>query len=397
MKAAATKFRVSIASTPAEKVQLISLRTKVYRQSGKHTNLKVMSDNFDEKALIVGVWKDGRPIATARVLALDPHDEWEHDRFINWDDSMPDREETAEISRFCVDYRERSWITIKALCSGIAQAIINTRRRYFVACCTDELVPFYKTFFGAEFTGESIIHSDLGPKEHHMFVCDYQLGMVGVNIDFFGWLSLWPKLASTGLSNGNLLPWIPPWRRRLFFLKCTVGGLAEPLATTIWAAIFFFRVTNKGAKRGKYIISIAGGVCTLIAVWYLAVEGRSNLLSSVVSLCLFFCAHILFWWSYATCRQRPFDFAFSSIPPRFLMADGPYRFLRHPFYTSYLMGWLGAAIAVWSFATAGAVFTMFIIYWLAATKEEDVILSSDLNHEYRDYRTNTGMFLPKLF
>ncbi len=242
-----TQLRIATASTDFERRQLILLRTRVYRQSGKHTSPRTMRDDFDGRALIVGVWKDNRPIATARVLALDPSDEWEHDRFIDWVYPLPDRRQTAEISRFCVDYRERSWITIKALCSGITQAIMDTRRRYFVACCTDELVPFYKTFFGAEFTGGSIVHSDLGTKEHHMFVCDYQLGMVGVNIDFFGWLSLWPKLASAGLRNGNLLPWIPNWRRRLFLLKCRVGGLAEPLASSIAARL---RRRNTNRRRG---------------------------------------------------------------------------------------------------------------------------------------------------
>ena len=116
------ELRIAVASTQTEKEQLISLRTRVYRQVGKHSSPQTMTDIFDEKALIVGVWKNDKPIATARVLALDASEEWEHDRFIKWDDSLPNREETAEISRFCIDYRERSYETIKALCFGIAVA-----------------------------------------------------------------------------------------------------------------------------------------------------------------------------------------------------------------------------------------------------------------------------------
>lgn len=175
-------LRVSIASTPTEKQQLISIRTQIYRQVGKHTTQNIMSDIFDENAILVGVWKNDKPIASARVISLNPDDEWEHDRFIKWDKTLPDRTETAEVSRFCIIYHERSWNTIKALCFGISLAIVKTKRRYLLACCTDELVPFYKIFFGAKFTGHSIFHSDLGPKIHHMFFCDYQLGLVAIAI-----------------------------------------------------------------------------------------------------------------------------------------------------------------------------------------------------------------------
>lgn len=188
-----TKLQVSIASTQVEKQQLISLRTEIYRHVGKHKTKQIMSDSFDENCLLIGVWKNGLPIASARIIISDPNKEWEHDRFIKWDQSLPDRLQTVEISRFCIVYHERSWATIKALCFGIALVLTNTKRRYFLACCTDELAPFYRIFFGAKFTGHSIIHSDLGPKMHHIFFCDYQLGMVGKNIGVGAWLSLWPK------------------------------------------------------------------------------------------------------------------------------------------------------------------------------------------------------------
>lgn len=226
-----TKLQVSIASTQVEKQQLISLRTEIYRHVGKHKTKQIMSDSFDENCLLIGVWKNGLPIASARIIISDPNKEWEHDRFIKWDQSLPDRLQTVEISRFCIVYHERSWATIKALCFGIALVLTNTKRRYFLACCTDELAPFYRIFFGAKFTGHSIIHSDLGPKMHHIFFCDYQLGMVGKNIGVGAWLSLWPKPAYIGLKNGTLLYWLPKWKKRLFLIKCFIGMLAEPIAS----------------------------------------------------------------------------------------------------------------------------------------------------------------------
>lgn len=252
MRNSETKLRVAVAATEAERNQLIQLRTRIYQQAGKHESPQAMTDIFDQKALIVGVWKNSKPIATARVMALDPVEEWEHDRFISWDDLLPSREETAEISRFCIDCKERSWTTIKALCSGIARAVAMTRRRYFLACCTEELVSFYKTFFGANFLGRSIIHSDLGTKEHFLFVCDYQPGMVGVNLKLVPWISLWAKPAQEGLRDGTLLSWIPRWQRKLFYIKCAIGGLAEPLADKLVNNTRHRRKTKSSKMKKHY-------------------------------------------------------------------------------------------------------------------------------------------------
>ena len=186
----AISFR--LAAHPEERRALLKLRTHVYRQVGKHLRPGEMVDRFDTDAILVGVWRGDRPIATARVLWQAPEAEWEHDRFIQWDDRFPPRAQSCEISRFCIDRPERSWTVIRTLCHGVLEAMMRTGRPNFIACCTDELSFFYQHFFGAKFVGESFTHDDLGSKPHRMFRCAYQQGLVGRGIGTIPWLVLWP-------------------------------------------------------------------------------------------------------------------------------------------------------------------------------------------------------------
>lgn len=77
------------------------------------------------------------------------------------------------------------------------------------------------------------------------------------------------------------------------------------------------------------------------------------------------------------------------------MTSGPFRWIRHPFYSSYIFGWLGAAVIVYSVPIIIAAF-MSYIYWIAAKKEENLILSSHFSYEYKGYLSRTGMFIPKI-
>jgi hypothetical protein len=232
----------SLAFHPVDRVRLIDLRTSVYRSAGKHDAMGRMEDQFDANALMVGVYLDGEPIACARVLCLPQDSEWEHDRFLSWPPTLPPRGECAEVSRFCIVRRHRNWRTMRCLCHGVAEAMLLTRQRYLVACCTDELVSFYRTFFSAQFVGCSFIHADLGPKEHHLFYSPYQEGMLGKGMGFVRWLSLWPSPALRGLLRGQLgVGWHP--------VKKLVWGCWLSIAALVSSGSAL-AAGKRGARRG---------------------------------------------------------------------------------------------------------------------------------------------------
>ena len=81
------------------------------------------------------------------------------------------------------------------------------------------------------------------------------------------------------------------------------------------------------------------------------------------------------------------------LPDR-LISDGPYKWIRHPFCTGYLLGALAGPAGIdhpVMFLIAAPLAAMSVF---AAVREERVWLSGPRAGEYRDYRRRTGMFLP---
>ncbi|MDM0078794.1 GNAT family N-acyltransferase [Variovorax sp. J2P1-59] len=224
---------VRLAITAEDRRQLIELRTAVYRGVGKHQADSPMEDAFDAGAILIGVRDGDRLIACVRVLARTPGQEWEHDRFVEWGAKYPPKEDLVEISRLCCRAHDRSWRTLQAVFHGIIRALGPVGRRYFVGCCTSELRSGYDRMFSLAFTDDAILHADLGPKLHHMFVCDYHYGLTGRGITLLVWSSLWARLGLIGLLKGELLSWEPAWKRGLLVVRCAAGSALAPLATWI--------------------------------------------------------------------------------------------------------------------------------------------------------------------
>ena len=77
-----------------------------------------------------------------------------------------------------------------------------------------------------------------------------------------------------------------------------------------------------------------------------------------------------------------------------LLVDGPYAYVRHPFYASYLLYWVaGAFISNWLWAS---VFVMGCLYFTAIRQEENRFGFSPLAASYEAYRRQTGALIPVL-
>jgi protein-S-isoprenylcysteine O-methyltransferase Ste14 len=83
------------------------------------------------------------------------------------------------------------------------------------------------------------------------------------------------------------------------------------------------------------------------------------------------------------------------LPDR-LIAEGPYRWVRHPFYVGYIIGALAPAVAIDHVVVYVVSSLMILITVTAAFREERVWLTSPRADAYRDYCRRTGMFFPKL-
>ena len=78
-----------------------------------------------------------------------------------------------------------------------------------------------------------------------------------------------------------------------------------------------------------------------------------------------------------------------------LVTTGPYRWMRHPFYTSVAFAVLANSFAAanwFLFVTGGLVFVLQAI----RTRKEDENLIARFGDDYRNYMQRTGRFVPRL-
>jgi protein-S-isoprenylcysteine O-methyltransferase Ste14 len=79
-----------------------------------------------------------------------------------------------------------------------------------------------------------------------------------------------------------------------------------------------------------------------------------------------------------------------------LITDGPYRWFRHPMYTSFAL----IALAYWLISTNWFIAVIGLFYWIVVVskvKKEEAVLIEKFGDAYREYMKYTGRFLPRVF
>lgn len=165
----------------------------------------------------------------------------------------------------------------------------------------------------------------------------------------------------------------------------------------IWAVKRFFRVPTEGLPKPMKRLSGLGLLVMILNLWALAWPGNVEGWRGYAGFLILLGSLGLFWWAIRTNLKRPLDIAYTEQAPSHFVSEGPYRFLRHPFYTSYILGWLGGPVAsaqYWLFVPALA---LTFLYYRAAMQEEGRFDRTPFSSSYQSYRKKTGMFFPKLF
>ncbi len=85
----------------------------------------------------------------------------------------------------------------------------------------------------------------------------------------------------------------------------------------------------------------------------------------------------------------PFD------PPRRLVVQGPYRFVRNPMYIGAGFALAGAALFYQSFELLGYIGVLFLVTHLFVAAYEEPTLRRTFGKEYTEYCERTGRWWPK--
>lgn len=176
------------------------------------------------------------------------------------------------------------------------------------------------------------------------------------------------------------------WSLLLFVL------LMSSLASFGWGMSKFF-LKPTGDTAGMKVIRAFSTVTALLHLAAILVTPCKPT-QSLVAAAMYASGLALFFWAISANRKRSLSAAFSQDLPSHLVTWGPYRMIRHPFYTAYLMAWTAGYLGtgrLWLLPTLAG---MIIVYFTAALKEEDKFASSRLAEQYRTYQQCTGRFLP---
>ena len=79
-----------------------------------------------------------------------------------------------------------------------------------------------------------------------------------------------------------------------------------------------------------------------------------------------------------------------------LITSGPYHWVRHPIYTSYIIQVIGMCMATGNLAVIFPCATIALLTWNRASQEEET-LTAKFGKAYKKYISETGKLFPRIF
>ena len=175
------------------------------------------------------------------------------------------------------------------------------------------------------------------------------------------------------------------------------------LALVLWMAIpfpYFMaaganiftvpKLRDNGAVLGQ-ISFISGMVCVLVMGLFYGLLVPAAICDAILALG----AVLLYEWTRRTVIDRNFFVGLAGEVPPALCDAGPYRYVRHPFYLTYMVAFVGVAVAFPSLVVSVVCALNIGLFVYMAIDDERVLAGSSLAVDYRAYRRRVGMFLPR--
>jgi protein-S-isoprenylcysteine O-methyltransferase Ste14 len=160
-----------------------------------------------------------------------------------------------------------------------------------------------------------------------------------------------------------------------------------------WAVRFHFA---QGERSPRFLALSAASVANIALFGHFVLRRPQGEAWLAVALALFLAAALLFVAAAHASRAARLKLLFDPAAPHAILDSGPYRFIRHPFYASYLLFWTGCALATLHPVNIGYAVLLVPVLVNGARAEERLFAASPLAAAYDAYRRRAGMFWPKL-
>lgn len=162
----------------------------------------------------------------------------------------------------------------------------------------------------------------------------------------------------------------------------------------IWSVKNHFMVSDM--SKGT-ITLIALNIISNLALLFITLAFEQPLSAQLLGLAIMLASAGLFWLTIRETRKAKLLAAFDEGLPHGLVTTGPYAYVRHPFYTSYIMLWLGWAMSCAHIAAIVPAIFMIVTFWSAARDEETKFARTEFAAAYAHYKRQTGRFFPRLW
>jgi protein-S-isoprenylcysteine O-methyltransferase Ste14 len=174
-----------------------------------------------------------------------------------------------------------------------------------------------------------------------------------------------------------------------------IGGILTasttiPFLLFATAGVWHFGGNGKSGTGVVSIASLLGFIAIMYSIW----TRDNNNPWPILGIVLQSASVFLFGWCIGTSGKRSLSLAFGENSSKKLLTEGPYSVVRHPFYTSYIIFWIGGVAVAYSVFTIASALMMIVIYFYAS-RGEDKVLAKVFANEFPKWHKNTGTFFPK--
>lgn len=166
------------------------------------------------------------------------------------------------------------------------------------------------------------------------------------------------------------------------------------ILSLIWARFTFFKIKSPNSRFSALLYDpvVAAHIGTTY-YYMLTIYSPSSIGTAILASAFYIGALLLFWWGIIT--SKDLNYAFGNFSGRIIIS-GPFRFVRHPFYLSYILIWSTSTFLFNSLVLWITLIYLVAFYLSSARNEEKAILNSESASAYSSYCKETSMFIPRI-
>lgn len=165
------------------------------------------------------------------------------------------------------------------------------------------------------------------------------------------------------------------------------------IVVLIWARYNVFATKSEGEKRNSTYYDPIASIHLVVSTVFIFAVNPANKAHVLLCSVLTILGIGLFAWALLSTTKLKYALASSD---QQIVTSGAFAFSRHPYYLSYALIWSGTTILFNSLILWITLTYMLAFYIFSAKREENSLIQGAYSREYKDYKSNVGMFFPRV-